>query len=440
MEIPPIGGLDSSQPTPTTNSASSTTLGIAAASDSLPEGETPQRNNDFAPVTDDLDDTTAALPIIPDATPSLEGTTLPTSDLPEYVHASAPNFRWGDIEGEELCNRIDRCYEEIVHWKRNLFKVPSGRAGKAFARETTRLLRAFSEGSALESVALKAIMVMPSLLLQKPHTKSKTKEHSQHLERRMQLWSDGNIEGLLEEGRTVQRQLRGANRNSQERNKTTEQSARTFAKLMMEGKVKAALRLISEGNSSGVLHLDSYSDPDNPTETVRETLLNKHPNQQPYKQASIVTPTTPTNEPHPIYFDRIDGHLIRSTALRTEVSAGPLGLDAAAWKRLCTSFKSTSTDLCEAIAATARRISTSFVDPQSLSAFVACGLVALDKCPGVRPIGIGETLRRILGRAIAKAISEDIQIAAGPLQLYMRRSTIRLRSSSASHETDLRIS
>ena len=165
-----------------------------------------------------------------------------------------------------------------------------------------------------------------------------------------------------------------------------------------------------------MLHLDSYSDPDNPTETVRETLLKKHPNQQPYKQASIVTPTTPTDEHLPIYFDRIDGHLIQSTALRTEGSAG---LDAAAWKRLCTSFKSTSTDLCEAIAATARRISTSFVDPQSLSAFVACRLVALDKCPiaRVRPIGIGKTLRRILGRAITKAISEDIQIAAGLLQL-----------------------
>ena len=84
---------------------------------------------------------------------------------------------------------------------------------------------------------------------------------------------------------------------------------------------------------------------------------------------------------------------------------------------MCTSFKSTSADLCEAIAATARRMCTCFVDPQSLSAFVACRLVALDKCPGVRPIGIGESLRRIIGRAVAKAVSDDIQSAAGPLQL-----------------------
>ena len=98
-------------------------------------------------------------------------------------------------------------------------------------------------------------------------------------------------------------------------------------------------------------------------------------------------------------------------------AAGPSGLDAASWKRLCTSFKGASTDLCESIAATARRLCTCYIDPSGLSAFVACRLIALDKCPGVRPIGIGETVRRIIGRVIARVLSADIQAATGPLQL-----------------------
>ena len=57
------------------------------------------------------------------------------------------------------------------------------------------------------------------------------------------------------------------------------------------------------------------------------------------------------------------------------------------------------------------------VDPSGLSAFVACRLISLNKCPGVRPIGIGETVRRIIGKAIASTITEDIQEAAGPLQV-----------------------
>ena len=41
----------------------------------------------------------------------------------------------------------------------------------------------------------------------------------------------------------------------------------------------------------------------------------------------------------------------------------------------------------------------------------------MDKCPGVRPIGIGETVRRIMGRAILSILREDIKKAVGPIQL-----------------------
>ena len=109
--------------------------------------------------------------------------------------------------------------------------------------------------------------------------------------------------------------------------------------------------------------------------------------------------------------------MIRSIALKSDGAAGPSGLDAAAWKRLCSSFKSAFDDLCDALASFARRICTHYVDPMGLSAFVACRLIALDKCPGVRPIGIGETTRRFIGKAIMNAISDNIQEAAGPLQV-----------------------
>ena len=64
----------------------------------------------------------------------------------------------------------------------------------------------------------------------------------------------------------------------------------------------------------------------------------------------------------------------------------------------------------------ARRICTTLVDQSGVKTFVACRLVALDKCPGVRPIGIGEVARRIIGKAIARVLSNEIQEATGPLQ------------------------
>ena len=53
----------------------------------------------------------------------------------------------------------------------------------------------------------------------------------------------------------------------------------------------------------------------------------------------------------------------------------------------------------------------------NVSAFLACRLIALDKCPGVRPIGVCETSRRIISKAIFYAIKDDIQDVAGSLQL-----------------------
>ena len=104
---------------------------------------------------------------------------------------SQPNFQWGSKDGKAFCDMIDEAYDDIVHWKRNIFLLPSGVAGKSFIQEITRLLLAFAEGSALECIALKASFVMQILLLQKPSRKSKSKDHVNHLKRRLELWKQG---------------------------------------------------------------------------------------------------------------------------------------------------------------------------------------------------------------------------------------------------------
>ena len=120
---------------------------------------------------------------------------------------------------------------------------------------------------------------------------------------------------------------------------------------------------------------------------------------------------------HPVLFENLTGKSIRSAALRTQDAAGPSGIDAAAWRRLCTGFHRASEDLCSAVAAAAKRLCTTFVDPTGVSAFTACRLIPLDKRPGVRPIGVCEVVRRIIGKAVMSVIGQDVLKAAGPLQL-----------------------
>ena len=50
-------------------------------------------------------------------------------------------------------------------------------------------------------------------------------------------------------------------------------------------------------------------------------------------------------------------------------------------------------------------------------ALIACRLVALDKRPGVRPVGTGETLHRALAKLVMRAAGDQAKTACGNLQL-----------------------
>ena len=70
-----------------------------------------------------------------------------------------------------------------------------------------------------------------------------------------------------------------------------------FSKLTTEGKVKAALRLITDQERGGLLPLDSVASSDGTTtKTIRDILLEKHP-------SAICEPSESFHEPHSVHFD-----------------------------------------------------------------------------------------------------------------------------------------
>jgi len=58
----------------------------------------------------------------------------------------------------------------------------------------------------------------------------------------------------------------------------------------------------------------------------------------------------------------------------------------------------------------ARHLCTSFVDPVGISGLVAGRLIAIDKNPGVRPIGVVEVVQRIISSAILSVVKLDILV------------------------------
>ena len=185
---------------------------------------------------------------------------------------------------------------------------------------------------------------------------------------------------------------------------------------MCQEKTKAALHLTTEQSVGSM-----YSNIDSGTEdtlcTVRDALLSKHQPGQPVSTNALYNTTTEPSVAHPVVFEAIEATAIKTAALRTEGAASPSGIDARGWRRLCASFHSASTDLRHSLALLAKRLCSEFVSPDGLVAFLGCRLIALDKNPEVRPIGIGEIPRHIVAKVVLSVVGGDIQEAAGSIQL-----------------------
>ncbi|XP_066925277.1 uncharacterized protein [Clytia hemisphaerica] len=98
-------------------------------------------------------------------------------------------------------------------------------------------------------------------------------------------------------------------------------------------------------------------------------------------------------------------------------------MDGDGWKRILASrnYGTFGSDLRTSLANMLKILCRTHLDPLSeernIEAYLACRLVPLDKSPGVRPIGIGEVLRRIFGKTLIRVIKKDIMKAAGSLQV-----------------------
>ena len=208
--------------------------------------------------------------------------------------------------------------------------------------------------------------------------------------------------------RAIQGQLPAAHKLDHD-----ETSARKgFVRLMLQGNVKGALKCLQGLSTGGVLDLNAELANGN---TVLRELPEKHPDAAPAGPNTLLF--GPVNLVDPVIFQSIDAELVRTICLQTTGAAGVSGLDSSAWRRICCSFGSASSTLCQAIARLTRLLATTRVDSDGISALLAGRLIPLDKNPGVRPIGVREVLRRIIAKLILRVTKHRIQECAGSLQL-----------------------
>ena len=125
-------------------------------------------------------------------------------------------------------------------------------------------------------------------MLQKPSKTSNSREYCKELEDRLAAWKDGRINELIQECRIIQRRLS----SNERRNK--EDRAKTFAKLLFQGKINAAMKLLTNIDA-GVHKVDDI---------ILNKLQQKDPQSAPFTLDTLLN--GPVNRFLASHFDEID--------------------------------------------------------------------------------------------------------------------------------------
>lgn len=249
---------------------------------------------------------------------------------------------------------------------------------------------------------------MPALLLQKPSKTSKSKDHVRALERRLEQWRKGEFIQLLNEAEATQLRIP---ENIGKRDIAT--ISKKFKELMLKGNVNGAIKLITNNMAGGILPLNDQT---------LELLRTKHPEGKEAQEDALLPGEIPTVEP--IIFEVIDDNMVLKAAQLTKGGSGPSGMDADGWRKILTSkvYGDTGKDLRTALAKVIKKMCVETISDNSLEALLASRLVPLDKKPGLRPIGVGEVIRRIAGKIVMSVTREDVVKASSKVQMCGRKA------------------
>ena len=297
---------------------------------------------------------------------------------------------------------------ESVNLHGKLYLVPGGNVGRKYVDLLTKEV-----SRVIQNECSERLLVFSRLVLQRDPMVNKTRDVKVLIGRRLQSWEDGNFSLLLQEAkRCASRPLRNDSGKYRTRD---EHTSYVFAKMMMEGKVRSAMRWLTSRSGGGVL--DPNDDiPDSKTKRkkrVLDVLKEKHPAAQCSKdEARIHMDSLPELETV-----TITSAYIEKFARSMYGGAGPSGTDSEHWKDVFLRFGAHSSSLRDEVAALTTKIANEIVPWSQIRALMSGRLIALDKCPGVRPIGIGECLRRIMCKCVADATKKDLEEVCGAQQL-----------------------
>lgn len=127
-------------------SGHSSNLPLLSTSPTQASTDSPLTTNDHSPVIAQTSTCTSPMQASDDSpttidhsgvSPVIAQTFTSPSSLPSYSTLTDSSFVWVALDGPTFSASVSSCHDEIVHWRKNLFGIPSGRDGNSFIRELT---------------------------------------------------------------------------------------------------------------------------------------------------------------------------------------------------------------------------------------------------------------------------------------------------------------
>ena len=291
-------------------------------------------------------------------------------------------------------------WQTIVTHPCKLYRIPTGRIGKSYVETLAEEIQLLYSSN----VPSERCLVFSTLMLHKDPKQSTSKDLKNVIEQRLIDWKASNIAVLKQ---SFIRCSKSLSKQHTRRIQSRELKFNSFSKMVRNGNIRNASRLLVQ-NESGVLKpSDVIGD-----KTVGQLLEEKHPAPAPLYTGTFDLANLPAIEK--IF---ITERIIDKVARRTFGSNGPSGSDANHWFDALIRFGTSSCTLREAVSLLGNMLCNTVVPWRKIKALFSNRLIALDKNPGVRPIGVGETLRRILGKAVADITGDDLIDVFGTQQL-----------------------
>jgi hypothetical protein len=335
----------------------------------------------------------------------------PVDQLLDDVYGDWPHHNDGrHLNGGVLEDAAwQRRWRRITALASTHYSVPKGKEGRRFIDALASEFR----GVRARRWNSERPLVFVAVILQTTPGVKKARDIRKRIKNRIDLWYKGAFTALVDDTETELQNRHGSHPAADEETK-----ARAYNAKVLSGRIRSAVRTLTSRDQGGVLQPD-----DKCTKTGRpvlDVLRSKHPLMRD-PAPDLTDRDRGSFEPYSSLPEavaiEITGDVVEKVALKLSGAAGPGGTDAVDLRNWLLRFGAESEHLRDALASITEWLANDSPPWAAYRGLMACRLIALDKSPGVRPVGIGEVYRRLMAKCLLEVVGHQATAAAGNLNL-----------------------